>query len=219
MSREFKFARWLLALSLGALIAFPAMAQNRPPKNNQQQQRPQQRQQQGGRDQQRASAPRGNPNRPPAARESVVPNTNRPPERARNQQNRPPSAYNPPQRNFNTLNPQEKQRAIENNRDFQRRTPAEQQRIKRGLENWNRLTPEQKNHIKNDVLPKWRQLPADRQRAIGSRLNVLQSMPESARNRHLDDPNFTRGMSEEDKGMLRDLAHQHVGGAPEPPNE
>jgi hypothetical protein len=91
--------------------------------------------------------------------------------------------------------------------------------MKRGLDNWNRLTPEQKNHIKNEVLPKWRQLPPDRQRAIGSRLNVLQSMPESARNQHLNDPNFTRGMNEEDKAMLRDLAHQHVGGAPEPPNE
>jgi len=97
--------------------------------------------------------------------------------------------------------------------------PAEQQRIKRGLENWTRLTPEQQNHIKNNVLPKWRQLPPDRQRAIGSRLNVLQNMPESARNQHLSDPNFTRGMSEDDKSMLRDLAHQHVGGAPEPPNE
>jgi len=40
-------------------------------------------------------------------------------------------------------------------------------------------------------------------------------MPESARNRHLNDPNFTRGMNEEDKQMLRDLSHQHVGGAPE----
>src|SRR2546430_2754086 len=43
--------------------------------------------------------------------------------------------------------------------------------------------------------------------------------PESARNQHLNDPNFTRGMSEEDKSMLRDLSHLHVGGAPEPPNE
>jgi hypothetical protein len=44
-------------------------------------------------------------------------------------------------------------------------------------------------------------------------------MPESARNQHLADPNFTRGMSEEDKSMLRELSHLHVGGAPEPPNE
>ena len=81
------------------------------------------------------------------------------------------------------------------------------------------MTPQQRNHIKNDVLPKWQQLPADRQRAIRSRLNVLKNMPEAARNQHLNDPNFTRGMSDEDKVMLHDLSHLHVGGAPEPPGE
>ena len=203
---------------MGVLNVLPSNAQNRPPKNNRQEQRQERRQEQHpNRDQQRASAPR-NPNRPPA-RESMVPNTNRPPERARNQQNpnRPPVNTQP--RNFNSLNPEEKQRALENNRDFQRRSPAEQQRIQQGYENWKGLSQEQRNHIKNDIMPKWRQLPPDRQRAIGSRLNVLRNMPESARNRHLDDPNFTRGMSEDDKAMLRDLAHQHVGGAPEPPSE
>jgi hypothetical protein len=69
------------------------------------------------------------------------------------------------------------------------------------------------------VIPKWKQLPADRQRAISQRLGVLQNMPESARNQHLNDPNFTRGMSEQDKATLRDLSHMHVGGAPETPNE
>ena len=90
--------------------------------------------------------------------------------------------------------------------------------MQESVQNWNRLTPEQKSHIKNEVLPKWQQLPPQRQRAIQQRLGVLKNMPESARNRHLDDPNFTRGMSEEDKVMLRDLAHQHVG-APDEPHE
>jgi hypothetical protein len=67
-------------------------------------------------------------------------------------------------------------------------------------------------------MPKWKQLPPQRQNAMQQRLGVLQNMPESARNRHLNDPNFTRGMSEEDKAMLRDLSHMHVG-APDPPNE
>jgi hypothetical protein len=80
------------------------------------------------------------------------------------------------------------------------------------------LTPEQQSHIKNDVLPQWKQLPAQRQKAISQRLGVLQNMPESARNQHLNDPNFTRGMSEEDKSTLRDLSHLHVG-APDPPGE
>ena len=81
-----------------------------------------------------------------------------------------------------------------------------------------KLTPEQQNHIRADVLPKWRQLPPQRQKAISNRLAVLQNMPESARNQHLNDPNFTRGMSEQDKAMLRDLSHMHVG-APDPANE
>ena len=85
--------------------------------------------------------------------------------------------------------------------------------------NWNRLTPEQQKHVKNDVMPRWRQLPPQRQKAIQQRLGVLRNMPESARNQHLDDPNFTRGMNEEDKTMLRDLGHLHVGGAPETPHE
>jgi len=85
--------------------------------------------------------------------------------------------------------------------------------------NWNRLSAEQQNHIRKDVAPKFKQLPPDRQKAISQRLGVLQNMPESARNQHLSDPNFTKGMNEEDKAMLRDLAHMHVGGAPEPPSE
>jgi hypothetical protein len=44
-------------------------------------------------------------------------------------------------------------------------------------------------------------------------------MPESARNERLADPNFTRGMSDEDRAMLRDLSHLHVGGAPDAPHE
>jgi hypothetical protein len=229
MSRRLQLAACLLALGLCAVAALPAEAQNRPPKNRQQPQQqphqqrqpqPQQQRQQQPQQPHRDAGRNANPNRPPASTESVAPNTNRPPERARNQQNRPPSAYTPPPRNFNNLNPQEKQRTLENNKDFEKRTPAEKERIRIAQQNWAQLTPEQKNHIKNDVMPKWRQLPVNRQRAIGSRLNVLQNMPESARNQHLNDPNFTRDMSEEDKAMLRDLSHLHVGGAPDaPPNE
>ena len=84
---------------------------------------------------------------------------------------------------------------------------------------WRNLTPEQREHIKRDVLPTWRQLPWERQQTIQNKLRVLQNMPESARNQRLSDPNFTRGMSEEDKSTLHDLSHLHVGGPPDPPNE
>lgn len=216
MSRRFQFGSWLAALVLSVLIVLPSSAQNRPPKNQPRQEQKQQ--QHPGRDQQRASAPR-NTNRPPASSPSVAPNINRPPERARNQQNlnRPPANQQP--RNFSNLNPQEKQRTLDNYKKYQNLSPGQRQQMQEAAQNWNRLSPEQRSHIKNEVLPRWQQLPPQRQRAIQQRLGVLKNMPESARNEHLNDPNFTRGMSEEDKATLRDLAHLHVGGAPEPPNE
>jgi hypothetical protein len=141
------------------------------------------------------------------------------PQNLNRQQSQAP-AIPPPnvQERWRNMSPQERNRLAENQRKFNQLPPQRQQDMKRAAENWEKLTPEQRNHIKNDVLPKWQQLPADRQRAIQQRLGVLQNMPESARNRHLNDPNFTRGMSEEDRQMLRDLSHQHVG-APDQPQE
>jgi len=129
--------------------------------------------------------------------------------------NRPPNAT-PRQRDFS---PEERQRIQQNERRFRQLNPQQQQELRERAQVWQKMTPEQQAHIKNDVLPKWKQMPPDRQRAIQHRLAVLQNMPESARNQHLNDPNFTRGMNEEDKQTLRDLSHLHVGGAPEPPPE
>jgi len=98
-------------------------------------------------------------------------------------------------------------------------SPAQRQELNDRANAWAKLTPAQKDHIRNDVLPKWRQMPVERRQAIRQRLRVLQNMPESARNQRLNDPEFTKGMSEEDKATLRDLSHLHVGGAPDPPGE
>ncbi len=223
MKTKLQFGAWLLTLAVGCAIAFPMAAQNRPPKPLRQEQR-QQRQQERRQERQQQQHNGGNgsnANRPPASNQTVTPNTNRPPERAHNEQNlnRPPNAYTPPARNFNNLSPQEKQRTLQNYQNYQKLNPGQRQQMQESARNWNQLTSEQKNHIKNDVLPRWQQLPPQRQRAIQQRLGVLKNMPESARNQHLSDPNFTRGMSEEDKSMLRDLSHLHVGGAPEEPHE
>jgi hypothetical protein len=131
---------------------------------------------------------------------------------------RPPSANTPP-KNFNNLSPQDKQRVLSNNRKWQNLSPSQRQQVQERQQVWQKMTPAQQNHIKNDVLPKWKQMPPDRKRAIQNRLGVLKNMPESARNEHLNDPNFTRGMSEEDKSTLRDLSHLHVGGSADSPNE
>src|SRR6267154_317153 len=182
------------------------------------------------------NAPRGgNANRQPTNQDRRGANDNRPRgvnprlyDNGRgNRNDRPQNSYRqqapgtpPPnvQERLRNMSPQERNRLAENQRKFNQLPPQKQQDMKRAAENWRRLTPGQQNHLRNDVLPKWQQLPADRQRAIQQRLGVLQNMPESARNRHLSDPNFTRGMSDEDRQMLRDLSHEHVG-APDPPQE
>jgi hypothetical protein len=133
------------------------------------------------------------------------------------------------------LSPPQRDRVLQNSRAFQNLAPEQQNRIRQQFsqwdhlnsqqqadlrskeDTWRRLTPEQRDHIKNDVLPKWRQMPWERQQVIQQKLGVLQNMPESARNRRLGDPNFTRGMSDDDRQTLHDLSHLHVGGAPDPP--
>ncbi len=135
------------------------------------------------------------------------------------------------------MSPPQQERFLQNNQRFNSLSPQQQDQMRRTLQHWNsltpqqrmdmrdreqvwaRMTPEQRGHVRNDVLPKWQQMPPERKQAIQQKLRVLQNMPESARNERLNDPNFTRGMSEEDKSMLRDLSHLHVGGAPEPPQE
>ncbi|HMD06204.1 MAG TPA: DUF3106 domain-containing protein [Candidatus Acidoferrum sp.] len=231
MRFRFQLAGCLLAMGLGAVVAAPSMAQHghvahwapqqhTPPKS---QNRPPQHQppknaakpaQQGNRPNGNGGNPQGNG----ANRPNYVP---RPSPNPSNNPNRPPSSYTPPQpqRKFSDLPPQDRQRIIENNNRYKNLPPAQRQELRDRAEQWNRLTPQQQNHIRNEVLPKWKQMPVERRQAIRQRLRVLQNMPESARNQRLNDPEFTRGMSEEDKATLRDLSHLHVGGAPDPPGE
>lgn len=134
-----------------------------------------------------------------------------------------------------SLSPAQRERYFQNSPAFRNLPPEKQSNIRQQFSRWDRmtpqqradqldrervwrnLTPQQKDHIRNDVLPAWRQMPSDRRQAIEQRLRVLQNMPESARNQRLNDPSFTKGMSEEDKAMLHDLSHMHIGSAPEEP--
>jgi Protein of unknown function (DUF3106) len=136
-----------------------------------------------------------------------------------------------------SLTPKQRDQVLENSRAFQNLSPEKQNKIRQQFnqwdkmtpqqradqqikeDNWRRMTPEQRDHIKNDVLPQWKQMPWERQQVMKQKLGVLQNMPESARNQRLNDPSFTQGMSEDEKSMLKDLSHTHVGGAPEPPGE
>jgi Protein of unknown function (DUF3106) len=224
MIGKLQIAKWTTALSLCIALGLPVFAQrnqNRPPKfqqaaRQQQKQEKQQRQQQRQERQAQREAQQ-NANRPPQSNPNAAhaPRSfDRPAGEGRpNNPNRPPNVYAPPPR---AATPQERQK---NAQQFSRLPQQQQQDIRDRARAWNQLTPAQRSHIKNEIAPKWQQLPPDRQRAIRSRLNVLKNMPESARDAHLNDPNFTRGMNEDDKAMLRDLTHMHVGGSPEAPND
>jgi hypothetical protein len=210
MKNGFQCVKWLAGLSLCLALGLPGFAEQRP-RANWQQNRPPKAQRQERQEKQAQREAQKNANRPPKT--TADSHADNPP-RSASSEARPNNPNRPPNR---TATPQERQK---NAQDFNRLGPQQKQEMRERAQAWQRLTPEQRNHIKNDIAPKWQQLPSDRQRAIRSRLNVLKNMPESARNQHLNDPNFTRGMNEDDKAMLRDLSHMHVGGAPEaPPNE
>ena len=163
----------------------------------------------------RSDTNRSDLNRPEVNRGAV--NPNRPPssQNSRGAENNFGGYRNQQQR----LSPEDRQRVLQNRQRFRQLSPQQQQDMRERGRVWQQMTPQQRDHIKNDVLPTWRNMPPQRQKAIEQRLGVLQNMPEDARNRHLNDPNFTRGMTDEDRATLRDLSHLHVGGAPDSPNE
>lgn len=135
------------------------------------------------------------------------------------------------------LKPDQREQVLRNSKVFQNLPPEKQNSIRQQFSEWDRLpqskrdelrqreaiwarlTPQQREHIKYDVMPKLQQMPKERRDLIQHKLGVLQNMPESARNQRLNDPNFTRGMSDDERSMLHDLSHTHVGGTPEPPGE
>jgi predicted Fe-S protein YdhL (DUF1289 family) len=213
-----KFDEWRCRLSLVGTLALAAMlvlplttpvvaAQHRPnapkaapqgaPRQNTRNDRPPN----AGN---RANGEHGGAQTIPRPNSNVETNPNRPPTQSPNNQDR-----------WRNMSPSDRQRVLQNEDRLRRMSPAQQQVLRDRAQVWNRMTPEQRDHVRNDVLPQWRQMPPDRKQAIRSRLRVLQNMPESARNQRLSDPNFTRGMSDEDRSTLRDLSHLHVGGSPE----
>jgi hypothetical protein len=227
MKLRFQLASWLAGFAVCASLAIPCAAQKGhtpppPPAHVNHADRPPQR---------------------PTSQESK-PDANRPPQQNANRQAHPNQnarqqlgmgapggfvqrmrAMPPAQREkffqnspaFHNLPPEKQARIRQQFERWDRMTPAQRQDQVQKENNWRSLSPEQKTHIRNDVLPAWKQMSPERQQAVQRRLQVLQNMPESARNERLNDPKFTEGMSDEDKATLRDLSHMHIGGAPDPP--
>jgi predicted Fe-S protein YdhL (DUF1289 family) len=131
--------------------------------------------------------------------------------------------------------PRRQEQFLENNQRFRNLPPDQQAQIRQRLQAWNRLTPdqqqalrdrqnvweqmtpEQQRNVRQSLLPRWQQMAPARRQAILGRLHSLRNMSESDRQAKLNDPAFVQGLSTDEREMLGQLAHLHVGMAPDPP--
>lgn len=154
-----------------------------------------------------ASPPPGNPNRlPPKAIERL--------------QDMPPRRQEQFLRNnqrFLSLPPEKQAQIRQRLEAWNRLTPAQQQALRDRQQVWEQMTPEQQKNVRQSLLPRWQQLPPVRRQAIMQRLHSLRNMSEADRQAKLNDPAFVEGLNPDDREMLGQLAHLHVGMAPDPP--
>ncbi|MGH9681392.1 MAG: DUF3106 domain-containing protein, partial [Candidatus Acidiferrales bacterium] len=118
---------------------------------------------------------------------------------------------------FQSLPPEEQARIRGRLQAWNRLTPAQQQDLRNRQRVWERMTPEQRAYVRQTLLPRWQQLPPERRQAILQRLHTLRDMSEADRQAKLSDPAFTGGMNDDDRETLNELAHLHVGMAPDNP--
>jgi predicted Fe-S protein YdhL (DUF1289 family) len=166
---------------------------------------------------------------PHPAQQFPRPNVMRPGGNPGNMNNLPPKVFE----RLREMPPDRQERFLQNNERFRNLPPDQQARIRQRLEAWNRMTPaqqqafrerqriweqmtpDQRREVQQTLLPRWQQLPPARRQAIMMRLHQLRDMNEIARQAKLNDPTFLDGLNQEDREMLGQLAHLHVGMAPD----
>jgi hypothetical protein len=207
-------ARLLATLVLGGLVCTPAFAQGLRRIAAQQQRAAQRQQRQQN---------RPNVVRPPAG------GANRPAGPGAN--NLPPAAIT----RLQQMTPENQEKFLQNNKRFQNLPPQQQAQLRQRLQAWNKLTPaqqdelrqrqqvweqmtpDQRSYVTQTLLPRWQQLPVPRRQAILQRLHQLRDLSETDRMAKLNDTAFVQGMNTEDRDTLNQLAHLHVGTAPDVP--
>jgi hypothetical protein len=157
------------------------------------------------------------------------PNANRPGVNPGNMKNLPPKVFErlqdmPPDRQekffqnnqrFRNLPPDQQARIRQRLQAWNQLTPAQQQEFRERQRVWEQMTPEQRREVQQTLLPRWQQLPPPRRQAIMQRLHQLRDLSEPERQARLSDPSFVGGLNLEDREMLGQLAHLHVGMAPD----
>jgi uncharacterized protein DUF3106 len=118
---------------------------------------------------------------------------------------------------FLSLPPEQQAQIRQRLQAWNRLTPGQQQALRDRQSVWEQMTPEQQRNVRQLLLPRWRQMPPVRRQAILQRLHLLRNMSEADRQAKLNDPAFVEGLNPEDREMLGQLAHLHVGMAPDSP--
>jgi hypothetical protein len=118
---------------------------------------------------------------------------------------------------FRSLPPEQQARIRQRLQAWNKLTPGQQQEFRERQRVWEQMTPEQQGYVRQTLLPHWQQLPPQRREAIMQRLHQLRDLNESDRQARLSDPSFVEGLNPEDRETLGQLAHLHVGMAPDPP--
>lgn len=104
------------------------------------------------------------------------------------------------------LNPRQRQEVMRRLQDWNRRTPAERQVMIERERVWQRMSPEQRQRARTEIFPRWQRLPQERRQAIQRRLRALAPLNEEERAARLQNEEFLRGLSDDDRALLRDLA-------------
>ncbi len=152
-----------------------------------------------------ALPPRGNPDKlPPKAIERLQ---DMPPRRQ--------EQFLENNQRFRSLPPEQQAQIRQRLQAWNRLTPGQQQALRDRQRVWEQMTPEQQRDVRQSLLPRWQQLPPVRRQAILQRLHSLRDMTETDRQAKLNDPAFVQGLNPDDREMLGQLAHLHVGMAPE----
>jgi predicted Fe-S protein YdhL (DUF1289 family) len=178
-----------------------------------------------------AAQQEGKPARPAPLRQQLRPRLQNAIPPAPNANKLPPKAIE----RLQDMTPQRQEQFFRNNQRFQNLPPEQQAQVRQRLDAWNRLTPdqqqalrdrqsvweqmtpEQQRNVRQSLLPRWQQVPPVRRQAILQRLHSLRNMTETERQSRLNDPAFTEGLNPDDREMLGQLAHLHVGMAPDAP--
>jgi hypothetical protein len=174
--------------------------------------------------QQEETAPRQNERPPvrPRLPNALPPGNvnNLPPKAIERLQDLPPARQEQFMRNnqrFLSLPPEQQAIIRQRLEAWNRLSPAQQQELRDRQRIWEMLTPAQKRYVNQVLLPRWEQLAAGRRQAILNRLHQLRNMSEPDRQAKLNDPAFVEGLNPEDRETLGQLAHLHVGMAPDTP--